>query len=75
MSQMNHRKTHIIISGVIFMALFSQPAFAYLDMGTGSYLFQVGLAVFMLFVYTIRSFIGNLFRSLKNAVIKLLKFK
>ncbi|KKR03996.1 MAG: hypothetical protein UT30_C0014G0004 [Candidatus Uhrbacteria bacterium GW2011_GWF2_39_13] len=47
--------------------------FAYIDLGTGSYLFQVGLAVFMLIFYSARSLIKLFFQYLKNAVIKLVK--
>ena len=60
----------------VLMLLFSYKIgipFAYLDPGLGSFLFQIGLAVFMFTVYSIRSVIKKFFQFLKNTVTKLIR--
>jgi len=72
-------KYSFIVSLFLFVVLFSlvlpKNAYAYLDLGTGSYLFQVVLAVFFVFIYSIRSFIKSFFQKLKNTLKKLISIK
>ena len=60
------RKTLLLL--LVGCALFPRPAYAYLDPGTGSYFFQMVLAVFVSALVAvkhywsgIRSYVGRLF--------------
>ena len=65
----------IFFGFILFSCMLPQNAYAYLEVGTGSYLFQVGLAVFLLFVFSVQSFIKSFFRYLKNTATKLIRRK
>lgn len=50
----------------ILLLLLPSTAWAYFDIGTGSYLFQIILASFFGLIYTVRSYITAIFRKLFN---------
>ena len=47
---------------LIFCLILPSTAFAYFDIGTGSYLFQIILASLFGGIYTVRNYISHLFR-------------
>ncbi len=66
-------KMHSILTAsalfVLFELLSPASAHAYLDMGTGSYILQVFLAVFFAAMFTIKSYLSSIkvfFRKLFN---------
>lgn len=54
------------MKGYFLILLFLMPAtaWAYFDIGTGTYLFQIALASFFGFIYTVRAYIGAVFRKI-----------
>jgi hypothetical protein len=50
----------------LLLLLLPSTAWAYFDIGTGSYLFQIILASFFGLIYTVRSYITAVFRKLLN---------
>ena len=49
---------------LFLILLLPAPAFAYFDLGTGTYLFQIIAASLLGVIYTVRSYIAVVFRSL-----------
>lgn len=57
---MNNKSIKIIFLGTLLFLLFPQPADAYLDPGTGSYLFQLLIAGFLTSMLFIKSIIKKI---------------
>ena len=63
MTKQNMR--NILFTGLIFLCL-TKPAYAYLDPGTGSYVFQLLVAGFLASSFFFRSFIKKIIRKIKG---------
>jgi hypothetical protein len=58
----------IIVLGYFFV--FAKHANAYLDPGSGSYIFQMSIGFFLTGMYIFRTFLKNLFLKIKNLLIR-----
>ncbi len=65
------RKAQFFLLIAVFSLILTGNAYAYIDLGTGSYLFQIILGAFLLFVYSIKTFLLNLPGRFKNLIKKL----
>ena len=55
---------------LLWFAVFPANAYAYLDPGTGSYVLQVLVGIFLGGIFTIKVFWGNIKKSILNFVSK-----
>lgn len=55
----------LLVAGLLLCVLVT-PAFAYIDLGTGSYIFQVAAALFIGFLFTLKIYWQNFLSFLKR---------
>lgn len=58
---------HVCIAAGVFIALFTRPAYAYLDPGTGSLIWQVLLAAGFSVAYLVRRYWNRIVRIFKRS--------
>lgn len=70
-----NRSEKILLSTIVFLSIFllptQKPAYAYLDPGTGSLIFQILVGVFLTILYIIK----NSFKNIKIFLTRLLSRK
>ncbi len=49
---------------LLLFSIFPQPAYAYLDLGTGSYIFQMAIGMFVGALFAIKMFWSNIKESI-----------